>query len=155
MENWMWPRHTGDFSMFRIYAGADNKPTDYSKDNKPYRADQFFKINGAGYKEGDFTMVYGFPGTTAEYISSYELKEVYNISDPISIAARTRKLDVWTKHMALSRDIFGDLRGCGLHRRSRSGGIVQMRAPHRLQALDQVRGEGVQAEGGGSHHGSS
>ncbi len=106
VENWMWPRHTGDFSMFRIYAGADNKPAGYSKDNKPYRADQYFKINAGGYKEGDFTMVYGFPGTTQEYISSYELKQVYNITDPISIDARTKKLDVWTKHMSASRDIF-------------------------------------------------
>ncbi|MCD6012026.1 MAG: peptidase [Flavipsychrobacter sp.] len=106
VENWMWPRHTGDFSMFRIYADADNKPAGYSKNNKPYRADQYFKINAGGYKEGDFTLVYGFPGTTQEYISSYELKQVYNITDPISIDARTRKLDVWTKHMNASRDIF-------------------------------------------------
>ncbi len=106
VENWMWPRHTGDFSMFRIYAGEDNKPADYAKSNKPYRADQYFKINTSGYKQGDFTMVYGFPGTTQEYISSYELKQVYNIIDPISIDARTRKLDVWTKHMTASRDIF-------------------------------------------------
>ncbi len=106
VENWMWPRHTGDFSMFRIYAGANNKPAEYSSGNQPYHADQYFKINTSGYKEGDFTLVYGFPGTTEEYISSYELKEVYSITDPISIAARTRKLDVWSKHMTLSRDNF-------------------------------------------------
>lgn len=106
VENWMWPRHTGDFSIFRVYAGADNKPADYSSSNKPYETNQFFTISTAGYKEGDFTMVYGFPGTTREYISSYELKQVYSITDPISIDARTRKLDVWNKHMAASRDIF-------------------------------------------------
>jgi hypothetical protein len=106
VENWMWPRHTGDFSVFRVYAGANNKPADYSAANKPYHAEQFFNINVSGYKEGDFTMVYGFPGTTDEYISSYELKHVYSIIDPISIDARTRKLDVWTKHMSSSRDIF-------------------------------------------------
>ncbi len=106
VENWIWPRHTGDFSMFRVYAGADNKPADYAKNNPPYRADQFFAINTSGYKEGDFTMVYGFPGTTKEYISSYELKQVYSIIDPISIAARSRKLDVWTKHMAWTRENF-------------------------------------------------
>jgi hypothetical protein len=106
VENWMWPRHTGDFSVFRIYAGADNRPAEYSKDNQPYRAEQFFKINIGGYKEGDFTMVYGFPGTTDEYISSYELKHVYSVIDPISIDARTRKLDIWTKHMGWSRDNF-------------------------------------------------
>lgn len=106
VENWMWPRHTGDFSIFRIYAGADNKPADYSPNNKPYEAPQFFTINIGGYKEGDFTMVYGFPGTTNEYISSFALKHVYSIADPISIEARTRKLDVWTKYMTADRDIF-------------------------------------------------
>lgn len=106
VENWMWPRHTGDFSIFRIYADAGNKPANYAKDNQPYHTDQFFTINCAGYKEGDFTMVYGFPGTTQEYISSYELKQVYNITDPIAIAARTRKLDIWTRHMGWSRDNF-------------------------------------------------
>jgi hypothetical protein len=72
-ENWMWPRHTGDFSIFRVYAGADNKPTDYNAANKPYEAPKYFNINISGYKEGDFTMVYGFPGTTNQYISSYAL----------------------------------------------------------------------------------
>ncbi len=106
VENWMWPRHTGDFSIFRVYAGADNRPADYATTNKPYNAEQFFHVNISGYKEGDFTMVYGFPGTTDEYISSYSLKQVYSIADPIAIEARTRKLDIWSKHMALSRDIF-------------------------------------------------
>ena len=106
VENWVWPRHTGDFSIFRVYAGADNKPAEYATTNKPYHAEQFFSINVAGYKEGDFTMVYGFPGTTREYISSYELSQVYNITDPVSIAARNRKLDIWTKHMGWTRDNF-------------------------------------------------
>jgi hypothetical protein len=106
VENWMWPRHTGDFSMFRVYAGPDNKPADYATSNQPYHTDQYFKLNISGYKEGDFTMVYGFPGTTDEYISSHELKQVSSITDPIAISARTRKLDAWTKHMSASRDIF-------------------------------------------------
>lgn len=106
VENWIWPRHTGDFSIFRVYAGKDNKPADYNAANQPYNTEQFFNINISGYKEGNFTMVYGFPGTTDEYISSYELKQVYSITDPISIDARTRKLDVWTKHMSASRDNF-------------------------------------------------
>jgi hypothetical protein len=105
-DNWMWPRHTGDFSMFRVYAGKDNKPADYSKDNKPYSTSQFFTINAGGYKEGDFTMVYGFPGTTMEYISSYQLNHIANIIDPIRIEARTKKLDVWNDNMQQSRDVF-------------------------------------------------
>ncbi len=105
-DNWMWPRHTGDFSMFRIYAGKDNKPAAYAKDNKPYQTKQFLTINASGYKEGDFTMVYGFPGTTMEYISSYQLSQVYSILDPIRIEARTLRLNAWTKNMQASRDVF-------------------------------------------------
>ncbi len=105
-DNWMWPRHTGDFSMFRVYAGKDNKPADYSKENKAYRPVKYFTINAGGYKEGDFTMVYGFPGTTMEYISSYQLNQVYSLIDPIRIETRTRKLNVWNKAMADSRDVF-------------------------------------------------
>lgn len=105
-DNWMWPRHTGDFSMFRIYAGKDNKPAAYAKDNKPYQTRQFLTINASGYKEGDFTMVYGFPGTTMEYISSYQLSQVYSILDPIRIEARTLRLNAWTKNMQASRDVF-------------------------------------------------
>jgi len=106
VENWMWPRHTGDFSLFRVYAGPDNKPADYAAANQPYETDEFFNINISGYKEGDFTMVYGFPGITQEYISSYELKEVDSLTDPISIAARTRKLNVWNGHMAWYKENF-------------------------------------------------
>lgn len=105
-DNWMWPRHTGDFSMFRVYAGANNKPAEYSKDNKPYNTQQFLTINTGGYKEGDFTMVYGFPGTTQQYISSYQLNHIYNIIDPIRIEARTIRLDTWAKNMDADRDVF-------------------------------------------------
>lgn len=105
-DNWMWPRHTGDFAMFRVYAGKDNKPAAYSKDNKPYQTKNFFAINTSGYKEGDFTMVYGFPGTTQEYISSYQLNQIYDITDPIRIDVRTRKLAVWNKHMEADRGVF-------------------------------------------------
>jgi len=105
-DNWMWPRHTGDFSMFRVYAGKDNGPADYNKDNKPYRPKRFFSINTSGYKEGDFTMVYGFPGMTQEYISSSQLEQIYKISDPIRIDVRTRKLKVWADAMEADRDVF-------------------------------------------------
>lgn len=105
-DNWMWPRHNGDFSVFRIYANKAGKPADYSKDNKPYRPKQFFQINTSGYKEGDFTMVYGFPGSTQEYIASPQLDVVYRIQDPIRIAARTKKLDVWKSAMDADRDVF-------------------------------------------------
>ena len=73
-DNWMWPRHTGDFSLFRVYAGEDNEPAEYSENNVPLRPKKFFKVNARGIKEGDFTMVYGFPGTTREYLFSEAVK---------------------------------------------------------------------------------
>jgi hypothetical protein len=102
----MWPRHNGDFSMFRIYAGKDNKPAEYSADNKPYQTKNFLTINIAGYKEGDFTMVYGFPAYTNEYISSYQLNQILKTTDPIKVAIRTKRLDCWAKSMSANRDIF-------------------------------------------------
>lgn len=105
-DNWSWPRHTGDFSMFRVYADAANKPADYNTNNKPYKTKEFLTINANGYKEGDFTLVYGFPGVTQEYITSMQLEQVVNITDPIRIEARTKRLDVWTKHMREDRNVF-------------------------------------------------
>ncbi|MFV0266759.1 MAG: S46 family peptidase, partial [Draconibacterium sp.] len=66
-DNWMWPRHTGDFSLFRVYAGKDNEPADYSPDNVPYKPKKFFPVSMKGVQQGDFTMVFGNPGTTTEY----------------------------------------------------------------------------------------
>jgi hypothetical protein len=105
-DNWSWPRHTGDFSMFRIYADSNNKPSNYKTTNKPYQTKEFLTINANGYQEGDFTLVYGFPGVTQEYISSMQLEQVVNITDPIRIAARTQKLNIWTQHMSTDRDVF-------------------------------------------------
>ena len=87
-DNWMWPRHTGDFSMFRVYADADNNPADYSKDNVPYTPKQFLKISLEGVKEGDFTMIMGYPGRTTRFQTSPELKHQIETND-IRIAART------------------------------------------------------------------
>lgn len=95
-DNWMWPRHTGDFALFRIYAGKDNKPAEYAADNVPYIPRYSFPISLNGVSEGDFTMVYGFPGRTNEYLSSYALELIMNHTDPIRIALR----DVRLKNMA-------------------------------------------------------
>ena len=81
-DNWMWPRHTGDFSIFRIYADKNNEPADYSEDNVPYKPKRFFKISRKGVKEGDFTFVYGCPGSTKEYVMSEEVKYTAEVSDP-------------------------------------------------------------------------
>ena len=93
-DNWIWPRHTGDFSIFRVYADKDNKPADYSKDNKPYRPARHFAISTKGVKEGDFTMIYGFPGNTQEYVISDAVEYVAEVSDPMKIALRTERLDI-------------------------------------------------------------
>lgn len=105
-DNWMWPRHTGDFSVFRVYANDKNQPADYDAKNKPYQTKQFLTINTNGYKEGDFTMVYGFPGVTQEYISSLQLDQVYKIIDPIRIESRTKKLNAWSVNMSDNRNVF-------------------------------------------------
>ncbi|MBR4228261.1 MAG: S46 family peptidase [Bacteroidales bacterium] len=101
-DNWMWPRHTGDFSIFRIYADKDNNPADYSADNVPYRPKKSFKVSRAGVKEGDFTFVYGCPGSTKEYAMSEDVRYVSEVSDPQKIALRTLRLDNMKKHMAES-----------------------------------------------------
>ena len=104
-DNWMWPRHTGDFSIFRIYAGKDNLPADYSESNVPYRPRMSLKISRAGVKEGDFTFVYGCPGFTQEYVHSEAVKYIQDISDPEKIALRTTRLNIMKKYMDQSQAV--------------------------------------------------
>ncbi len=104
-DNWMWPRHTGDFSIFRIYADKDNNPADYSEDNVPYHPKKFFKISTKGVKEGDFTFVYGCPGSTKEYVTSDEVEYTGSVSDPRKIALRTQRLDIMKKYMGQSQAV--------------------------------------------------
>ena len=98
-DNWMWPRHTGDFSIFRVYADKDNNPAAYSEDNVPYKPKKYFHIAAGGVKEGDFTFVYGFPGSTREYIMSEGVRYVSDVTNPAKIALRTMRLDVQKKYM--------------------------------------------------------
>ena len=93
-DNWIWPRHTGDFSIFRVYASKDNKPAAYSPQNVPYRPKKHFTISTKGVKEGDFTMIYGFPGNTQEYILSDAVAYIAERSDPAKIAVRTGRLGI-------------------------------------------------------------
>lgn len=104
-DNWMWPRHTGDFSMFRIYADKDNNPAPYSEDNVPYRPKKYFKISTRGVQEGDFTFIYGFPGRTQEYIHSEGVRYIEEIGDPHKINLRTLRLDVMNRHQAQSQKV--------------------------------------------------
>ena len=98
-DNWMWPRHTGDFSIFRVYADKDNNPADYSPDNVPYHPKKFFTISRAGVREGDFTFVYGCPGSTQEYVMSEQVRYIAEVSDPQKIALRTARLDIQKEYM--------------------------------------------------------
>jgi hypothetical protein len=101
-DNWVWPRHTGDFSMFRIYADKDNKPAQISNDNKPFVPRQALSISMRGVKTGDFTMVYGFPGYTQEYLSSYAVEYVIQKQNPHRIAMRDISLGIMGRYMASS-----------------------------------------------------
>lgn len=87
-DNWMWPRHTGDFAIFRIYADQDNNPAQYSKDNVPYNAPRHLKISLNGVQENDFAMILGFPGSTQRYMTSFEVEERMNISNASKIYVR-------------------------------------------------------------------
>ncbi len=98
-DNWMWPRHTGDFSLFRVYANANNEPADYAADNVPYQPAQHLKINIAGVREGDFTMVYGFPGSTNQYLPASEVENTVNTYNPFRIDIRDRILVVLDQKM--------------------------------------------------------
>ena len=102
-DNWIWPRHTGDFSMFRVYANANNEPAEYSEENVPYRPKRYLPISTKGVEEGDFTMIYGFPGNTQEYVTSDAVDYVVNTSNPMKIALRTIRLDIISE--AQSKDV--------------------------------------------------
>ena len=97
-DNWMWPRHTGDFSMFRIYAGKDNEPAEYSEDNVPYVPKQSLKISLKGIGEGDYTMIMGYPGRTQRYQTEAQLNHMMALND-IAIEARTLRQDIMWKWM--------------------------------------------------------
>ncbi len=98
-DNWMWPRHTGDFALLRIYADADNNPADFSQENKPYAPKRHLKVSLDGVKSGDFTMVMGYPGSTDRYLSSYGVEQAINIYNPSVVEVRDLKLKTMKKHM--------------------------------------------------------
>ncbi len=104
-DNWMWPRHTGDFSIFRIYAGKDGLPADYSPENVPYHPKKSFTVSRKGVNEGDFTFVYGCPGSTQEYVHSEAVRYTQDISDPEKIALRTTRLEIMKKYMDQSQAV--------------------------------------------------
>jgi hypothetical protein len=93
-DNWMWPRHTGDFSMFRVYSGPDGKPAEYSRDNIPMKPKYHLPISLDGYKDGDFAMVMGYPGSTDRYLPSWGVELAMNTTNPAIVKIRQKKLDI-------------------------------------------------------------
>lgn len=104
-DNWVWPRHTGDFSLFRIYAGPDNLPADYSEDNVPLKSKHYLPISLDGVAEGDFTMVFGFPGRTQEYLPSYAIEQIVEVLNPAKISIREKALGIIDKYMRSNEEI--------------------------------------------------
>ena len=100
-DNWMWPRHTGDFSVFRVYAAPDGKtPAEYAPENVPYQADKYLTISTEGYKEGDYAMIMGFPGTTTRYMTSYEIDKMLTVDNPNRIYIRGERQAILKVRMA-------------------------------------------------------
>lgn len=104
-DNWMWPRHTGDFSVFRVYADKDNRPAEYSSENVPYKAETFLKVSTKGYEEGDFAMIMGFPGSTDRYMTSYEIDYTLQVDNPQRIFIRGERQAILKEDMLASDKI--------------------------------------------------
>ena len=104
-DNWMWPRHTGDFSLFRIYTGPDGKPAEYSKENIPYKPRHFLPVSLKGIKAGDFTMVLGYSGNTQRYMTSYGVKEILEVTNPNRIIIRGLRQKIMMEDMMKSEKV--------------------------------------------------
>ena len=104
-DNWMWPRHTGDFSMVRIYADADNNPAGYSENNVPYTPKRHLKISMAGVDQGDYTMIMGYPGSTDRFLSSWGVEQAINLYNPSVVECRDLKLKTMKSHMDADKAI--------------------------------------------------
>jgi hypothetical protein len=104
-DNWMWPRHTGDFSIFRVYCGPDGKPAEYSPDNKPLKPKHFLPVSIKGVQNDDFTMTIGFPGSTSRYLTSWGIEERMNIVNEARIKVRGVKQNIWQKDMLADEKI--------------------------------------------------
>jgi len=104
-DNWMWPRHTGDFSVFRIYADEENNPAEYSEDNVPYKPKKSLKISLEGAKKDDFTFVFGYPGSTEQYLPSFAIENKIEKVNPIRIDMRSERLDIMDRYMQKDQKI--------------------------------------------------
>jgi len=105
-DNWMWPRHTADFSMFRVYAGPDNEPAAYSPNNKPFKPRKFLPVSIKGVKEGDFAMIFGYPGRTNRYEISKGLEVALSDVNPSIVNIRDKRLAIMRKHMDADKSVY-------------------------------------------------
>ena len=140
-DNWEWPRHTGDFSVFRIYAGSDNRPAAYSPDNVPYRPDYVAPISLDGYREGSFCMTLGYPGVTERYLSSFGVEEMVQGPNQAQIDIRGIKQDIWKREMEARDEI--RIKYASKYDESSNywkNSIGMNRAVRRLHVLEKKRG---------------
>lgn len=105
-DNWMWPRHTADFSMFRVYAGPDNEPAAYSANNKPYKPKKYLPVSIKGVKEGDFTMIFGYPGRTNRYEVASGINLALTDVNPSIVNIRDKRLKIMRKHMDANKSVY-------------------------------------------------
>ena len=104
-DNWVWPRHTGDFSVFRVYADIDGHPADYSADNIPYKPAKHLEISLKGAEEGDFAFVFGYPARTSEYLPAVAVDQEANVIDPIAVRLRGEILDIYNKYQEQDKKV--------------------------------------------------
>ena len=105
-DNWTWPRHKGDFNIFRVYTDPEGKPAKYSEDNIPMKSKHYLPINIKGVKPGDYTMILGYPGSTDRYSTSYTVKNLIESDCPAIINCRTTKLNQYRRHMDADQEVF-------------------------------------------------
>jgi hypothetical protein len=105
-DNWTWPRHKGDFCIFRVYTAPDGSPAEYSKNNVPMKSKHFLPISLKGVQPGDYTMILGYPGSTDRYSTSGSVKNLIELEDPAVVACRTTKLEQYRKHMDADPAVF-------------------------------------------------
>lgn len=139
-DNWMWPRHTNDFSMFRVYCAPDGSPADYSEDNVPYQPKKYLPISLKGVEENDFAMVMGYPGRTKRYATSYQINYIINGTNAARINVREKKLEIISEYMSSSQK--AKIQYAAKRARSANyykNAIGQNEALSKLKVLDQKR----------------
>lgn len=137
-DNWMWPRHTNDFSIFRVYCGPDGKPAEYSENNVPYQPKHFLPVSLKGVEEGDFAMVMGYPGRTTRYETSFGVKSTIEVTNNVRIDVREKLLSIWGDYMKTSQK--ARIQYASKYARSSNYykySIGQNKALERLKTLDQ------------------